>query len=203
MLSRILIAFLPRSMHLLTSCLQSQSAVILQPKKVKSITIYTYSPSICHEMMGQDVRVECKESWAQKNWRFWTRLLRVPWTVSRSNQSILKEISPVCSLEGLMLKWNSNTLATWCEELTHLKRPWCWERLRAGGEGATEDEMVGWHHRLDGLGFGWSLGVGDGQGGLACCGSWGHKESDTTEWLNWTDITLPAKIHIVKAMVFQ
>ena len=153
MLSRILIAFLPRSMHLLTSCLQSQSAVILQPKKVKSITIYTYSPSICHEMMGQDVRVECKESWAQKNWRFWTRLLRVPWTVSRSNQSILKEISPGCSLEGLMLKWNSNTLATWCEELTHLKRPWCWERLRAGGEGATEDEMVGWHHRLNGHEF--------------------------------------------------
>ena len=46
------------------------------------------------------------------------------------------------------------------------------------------DEMVGWHHRLNGHGFGWSLGVGDGQGGLACCGSWGHKESDTTEQLN-------------------
>ena len=51
----------------------------------------------------------------------------------------------------------------------------------------TEDEMVGWHHRLNEHGFGWTLGVGDGQGGLACCGSWGHKESDTTEQLNWTD----------------
>ena len=51
----------------------------------------------------------------------------------------------------------------------------------------TEDEMVGWHHQLDGHGFGWTLGVGDGQGGLACWGSWGHKESDTTEWLNWTE----------------
>ena len=51
----------------------------------------------------------------------------------------------------------------------------------------TEDEMAGWHHRLDGREFEWTLGDGDGQGGLACCNSWGHKESDTTEWLNWTD----------------
>ena len=48
----------------------------------------------------------------------------------------------------------------------------------------TEGEMVGWHHRLDGHGFGWTLGVGDGQAGLVCCGSWGHKGSDTTEQLN-------------------
>ena len=54
-------------------------------------------------------------------------------------------------------------------------------------KGTTEDEMVGWHHWLNGHGFGWILGVGHGQGGLACCGSWCHKESDTTEWLNWTD----------------
>ena len=66
----------------------------------------------------------------------WRRLMKVPWTARRSNQSILKEICPACSLEGLMLKLKlSNTLATWCEELTHLKRPWCWQRLRAGGEG--------------------------------------------------------------------
>ena len=56
-------------------------------------------------------------------------------------------------------------------------------------KGTTEDEMVGWHHRLNGHGFGWTPGVGDGQGGGACCGSWGHKESDTTERLNWTDNT--------------
>ena len=64
----------------------------------------------------------------------WRRLLRVPWTTRRSNQSILKEISPKYSLEGLMLSWNSNTFATWCEELTHWKRPSCWESLKAGGE---------------------------------------------------------------------
>ena len=54
-------------------------------------------------------------------------------------------------------------------------------------KGTTEDEMVGWHHWLNGHGFGWTLGVGDGQGGLACYGSWDRKESDTTEWLNWTE----------------
>ena len=65
----------------------------------------------------------------------WRRLLRVPLTERRSNQAILKEIGPKYSLEGLMLKLNSNTLATWCKELTHWKRPWCWERLKAGQEG--------------------------------------------------------------------
>ena len=55
-------------------------------------------------------------------------------------------------------------------------------------KGMTEDEMVGWHHRLNGHEFEWTLGVGDGQGGLACCGSWGCKELDMTEWLNWTEL---------------
>ena len=55
-------------------------------------------------------------------------------------------------------------------------------------KGMTEDEMAGWHHRLDGHEFEWTPGVGDGQGGLACCNSWGGKESDTTEWLNWTEL---------------
>ena len=62
----------------------------------------------------------------------WRRLLRVPWN-ERSNLSILTKISPGRSLEGLIWSWNSNTLATWCEELSHLKRHWCWERLMAGG----------------------------------------------------------------------
>ena len=65
----------------------------------------------------------------------WRRLLRVPWTARRSIQSILKKISPGCSLEGLTLKLKLQYLATWCEELTHLKRPWCWKVLGAGGEG--------------------------------------------------------------------
>ena len=83
--------------------------------------------------------LDYKESWAPKNWCFWTvslgRILRVPWTARRSNQSVIKKISPECSLEGLMSGWNSDTLATWYEELIHLKKPSCTERLKVGGEG--------------------------------------------------------------------
>ena len=79
----------------------------------------------------------------------WRGLLRVPWTTRRSNQSILKEISPEYSLEGLILKLKLPTLAIWCEELTYGKRSWCWERLKAGEKGTTEGEMVGWHYQLN------------------------------------------------------
>ena len=127
-------------------------------------------------------RIDAFEVWC------WRRFLRVPWTARRSNQSILKEISPEISLEGMMLSWSSSTLATSWEELTHWKRPWCWEGLGAGGEGATEDETAGWHRGLYGCESEWTLGVGDGQGDLACCDSWGRKESDTTERLNWTEV---------------
>ena len=74
-------------------------------------------------------RIDAFELWC------WRRLLRVPWTARRSNQSILKEISPGISLEAWCYSWNSSTLATSCEELTHWKRLWCWEGLGAGGEG--------------------------------------------------------------------
>jgi len=85
------------------------------------------------------------ENWTIKKaeaWRIdafklwcWRKLFRIPRTVRRSNQSILKKINPEYALEGLMLKLKLQYLATWWEELTDLKRPWCWERLRAGGEG--------------------------------------------------------------------
>ena len=81
-------------------------------------------------------KAECWRIYAFELW-CWRRLLRVSWIARRSNQSILKEISPECSwmFKDWCWSWNSNTLATWCEELTHLKRPWCWEILNAGGEG--------------------------------------------------------------------
>ena len=79
-------------------------------------------------------KAECQRIDAFELW-CWRRLFRVPWTARRSNQCILKEISPGCSLEGLIWSWNSNTLATSCKELTHWKRLWCWEGLGAGGEG--------------------------------------------------------------------
>ena len=76
----------------------------------------------------------------------------------------------------------------------HLMRSWLIGKDSDAGrdrgqeeKGTTEDAMAGWHHRLDGREFEWTPGDGDGQGGLACCDSWGRKESDTTEWLNWTE----------------
>ena len=101
MLSRLVIAFLPRSNCLLILWLQSLSAVILEPPKIKSTTVSTVSPSICHEVTMK--KAVCRRIYAFELW-CWRRLLRGSWTERRSNQSILKEISPGCSLEGLMLK---------------------------------------------------------------------------------------------------
>ena len=81
--------------------------------------------------------------------------------------------------------WRSNHLATWCEKLTHWKKPWCWERLRAEKEkGMTEDEMVGWHHWLNRHECELTLGDSEGQGNLACCNPWRRKELDRTEQRN-------------------
>ena len=110
---------------------------------------------------------------------YWKRLLRVPWTARRSNQSILKEINPEYSLEGLMQKLKFQYLATCCEKLIHWKRPWCWERLKAGGEGDEKGRDGGWHHQLDGHEFEQTLGHGNGQGSLVCCSPWSCKESNT------------------------
>ena len=138
MLFRLVITFLPRSECLLISWLHSSSAVILEPKKIKSATVSTVSPSISHEVMtnldsilkSRDITLSTKvclvkamvfpvvmygcESWTIKKAEHqridafelwcWRRLLKVPWTARRSNQSILKDISPGCSLQGLMLK---------------------------------------------------------------------------------------------------
>ena len=125
-------------------------------------------------------RIDAFELWC------WRRLLGVPWTTRRSNQSILKEISPRCSLEGLILKLKLQYFghlmqrADSLEKTLILGKDWGQEE-----KGTTEDEMAGWHHWLNGHGFGWTPGVGDGQRGLVCCSSWGRKESDTTKRLNW------------------
>ena len=138
------------------------------------------------------------ESWTikkVKGWRIdafelwcWRRRLTVPWTARRSNQSILKEISPGCFLEGLMLKqkfpilWPPHAKTWLIGKDSDARRDWGQEE-----KGLTEDELARWHHRLNGEEFEWTPGVGDGQRGLACCNSWGHKESDTTERLNWIE----------------
>ena len=94
-----------------------------------SLAVVMYGCETWKVKKAERQRIDTLELWC------WRRLLRVPWTARRSNQSILKDISPGCFLEGLMLKLNSNTLSTSYEELTHWKRPWCWEVLGAGGEG--------------------------------------------------------------------
>ena len=125
-------------------------------------------------------RIDAFELWC------WRRLLRVPWTARRSNQSILKEVSPGCSLEGLMLKLKLQYFGHLMRKADSFEKTLMLGKTEGRRRREpTEDEMVGWHHRLDGRGFGWTPGVGDGQGGQACCGSWGRKESDTTECLNW------------------
>ena len=117
----------------------------------------------------------------------WGRLLRVPWTARRSNQSILKEISPGCSLGGLMLKLKLQYFGHLIWRVHSLEKT-----LMLGHEekGMTENGMAGWHHHLDGHEFEWTPGVGDGQGGLACWDPWGRKKSEMTERLNWTGVYL-------------
>ena len=122
------------------------------------------------------------ESWIIKKverWRIdafelqcWRRLSRVPWTARRSNQSILKEISPWCSLEGLMLKLKLQSFGHLMRRADSFEKTDAGKDWRQEEKGTAEDEMVGWHHGLNGHGFGCILGVGDGQGGLECGGSW-------------------------------
>ena len=111
----------------------------------------------------------------------WRRLLRVPWTARRSSQSILKEISSGCSLEGLMLKLKLQYFGHLIQRADSFGKTLMLGKIEGRRRrGQQRMKMVGWHHRLNGHGFGWPPGFGDGQGGLACCSSWGRKGSDTT-----------------------
>ena len=118
--------------------------------------------------------------------------LRVPWTAGRSNQSILKEINPI-HWKDWCWSWKSNTLATWCKELTHWKRPWCWKRQRAVEEGGDRGRN-GWMTSFNGHEFEQTPGDGEGQRSLDCYSPWGRKESHKTEWLNSNNNTYCRKI---------
>ena len=135
--------------------------------------------------------LECEESWVPKSWCFWTVVLE------KTLESPLdyKEIQPVHSKDQswVFIERTGAIAETPILWPPHVKSGligkysdvgWDWGQEE---KGTTEDEMAGWHHRLDGHEFECTPGVGDGQGGLACCDSLGCKESDTIEWLNWTE----------------
>ena len=137
--------------------------------------------------------VDYKESWALKNWYFWTVVLE------KTLESPLdrKEIQPVhpkgdqCWMfigrtdvwAETSILWPPDAKSWLIGKDPDAGRDWGQEE-----KGTTEDEMVGWRHRLNGHGFGWTPGVGDGQEALACCSSRCRKESDTTERLNWPEL---------------
>ena len=168
----------------LDSILKSRDITL--PTKVRLVKAMIF-PVVMYGCESWTVKkAECRRIDAFELW-CWRRLLRVPWTARRSNQSILKEISPGCSLEGLMLKLKCQYFGDLMRRVDSLERLWCCERSGQEEKGTTEDEIAGWHHRLDRRESEWTAGDGDGQGGLACCDSRGRKESDTTERLNWTE----------------
>ena len=138
------------------------------------------------------LKLDYKESWAPKNWCFWTVMLE------KTLESPLdcKEIQPVHPKGDQSWVFNGRTdveAETPILWPPHAKSWLIGKDPDAGKDwgqeekGTTEDEMVGWHHLLHGHGFGWTPGVGGGQGGPACFSSWGHKKLDTTERLNWTE----------------
>ena len=137
-------------------------------------------------------KLDYKESWALKYWCFWTVVLE------KTLESPLdcKEIQPVHPKGNR--SWiligrtdaESETPILWQSDVKNWligKDPDAGKDWRQEEKGLTEDEMIGWHHQLNAHEFEQALGVGDGQGSLACCSLWGSKEVDMTEWLNWTD----------------
>ena len=152
--------------------------------------------------------MDCEEGWALKNWCFWTVVLE------KTFESPLdcKEIQQVHSAEDQLwdffgridakaetpVLWPPHAKSWLIGEDSDAQRDWGQEE-----KGTTEDEMAGWHHWLDGRESERTPGVGDGQGGLACCDSWGHKESDTTERVNWTELRWPSThAHLLVTFAF-
>ena len=146
-------------------------------------------------------KLDCEEGRAPKNWCFWTVVLEKTLEIPLD----FKEIQPVHSEDQPWDFFGRNdakaeTPVLWPPHVkgwligkdSDVGRDWGQEE-----KGTTEDEMAGWHHWLDGRESEWTPGVGDGQGGLACCDSWGHKESDTTEWLNWTELNWTITKHFL------
>ena len=139
--------------------------------------------------------LDCEESWAPKNWCFWTvkleKTLESPLDCKEVQPGHPKRVQSWVFIGRTDAKAETpNTLATSCEELIHWKRPWCWDWGQEEKR-TTENEMAGWHHRLDGHEFEWTPGVGDGQGGLrAVIHEVTKSQTQLSDWTNWTDRNL-------------
>ena len=156
------------------------------PTKVRLVKAMVF-PVVMYGCESWTVKkAECRRIDAFELW-CWRRRLWVPWTARRSNQSILKEISPGCSLEVLILKLKLQYFGHLMRRVDSLEKTLMLGGTRGQEEkGTTEDEMARWHHQLDGREFEWTLGVGDRQGGLECCDSWGCRFGhDWATELNW------------------
>ena len=116
--------------------------------------------------------------------RRWRRLLKVPWTARRSNQSILREGDPEYSLERLMLKLKLQYFGHLMRRANSLEKSLMLGKTEGRRKRTSEDEMAGWHHQCKGHELGQTSGDGEGLRGLACCFPWGHKELDTTGQMN-------------------
>ena len=126
-------------------------------------------------------RIDASELWC------WQRLLRLPWTWRRANQSTLKEIHPECSLEGLMLKLKLQCLGHLMQRADTLEKTDAGKDWRQEEKESTEDEMAGWHHQLNGHEFEQTLGDSEGQGSLVCCSPWGCRvRHNWVPEVNWT-----------------
>ena len=169
----------------LDSILKSRDITL--PKKFRLLKVMVFFSG--HVWMWE---LDCEESWAQKNWCFWTVVLE------KTLESPLdcKEIQPLhpkgdqswvfigrTDVEAeTPILWPPDAKSWLIGKDPDAGKDWWREEKRT-----TEDQMVGWHHWLNGHELGWTPGVGDGQGGLECCSPWGHKKSHVAEWLNWTE----------------
>ena len=137
--------------------------------------------------------LDYKESWTPKNWYFWIVLLEKT-LESPLNCKDIQPVHPKGNQSWIFIGRSdaeAETPILWPPDAKNwltAKDPDAGEGWRQEEKGTTEDEIVGWQHQLYGHEFEQALGVGDGQGRLVCCSSWGRKESDTTEWLNWTEL---------------
>ena len=173
-----------------------KSRAIILPTKVHLVKAMGFPVGMYGCESWTIKKTECQRIDAFELW-CWKTLSRVPWTVRRSNQSILKEISLECSLEGLMLKLKLQYFGYLLQRTDSLaktrfisKDPDAKKDWRQEEKGTTEDEIIGRHHQFNGLELEQAPRLGDGQGGLTCCSPWGHKELDTTKWLDWTEVGL-------------